>query len=139
MMWHLILPLWVDLLMADATLIMALGGPRIYPAAATRKVGIPSIEYSMIIDRETELFNPITVQVDFWAKGINRAAVIEERIRLLTHRDVSRVLGDYRLWTRYLNSRSHEYTAEEGVTHRSMDFLFEPIRSKYENGGGDDS
>jgi hypothetical protein len=131
MMWHEVIPLWVAMLEADGTLIAALGGQRIYPAQAATPVRIPSVEWVVVTDNEEELFNPFIVQVDYWVKGVNRAAVIEARIRTLTHRDVARVMGDYRLWTRYLDSRTHEYTAEEGVTHRSLDFLFEPLRSKY--------
>lgn len=156
MMWHRVIPAWLALLIADQALMQALNGvavtpaqaaamtpdelqealaqSHIYPAQAARKVGVPSVEYTLpIIDRETELFNPITIQVDYWVRGVNRAAVIENRLRTLTHRDTSRVIGGMRMWTRYLDSRSHEYRAAEGVTHQSLDFLFEPLRSKYQD------
>jgi hypothetical protein len=130
-MWDKVLPAWVALLQADAELMAALGGAHIYPAQAATAVRIPSVEWLIVNDRETELFNEITVQVDFWARGTGRAATIESRLRMLTHRDTSRELGGMRMWTRYLTSRTHQYNAEPGVTHRSLDFLFEPLREKY--------
>lgn len=130
-MWDRLIPAWVNLLEADSALITALGGEHIYPAQASRPVLIPSVEWITIGDVEDESFNPITVQVDYWAKGIAKAAVIERRIRLLTHRDTARVLGSFRTWTRYLDSRSHDYPATPGTVHRSLDFLFEPLRERY--------
>jgi hypothetical protein len=132
MMWHLVLPAWVEMLSDDAELSAELGGAHIYPAQSARPVRVPSVEWVAIIDREEELFNPITVQVDYWARGVPKAAAIEGHIRRLTHRDTARVLGGYRMWTLYQDSRSHQYPAELGVVHRSMDFLFRPLRAKYE-------
>ena len=131
MMWDQVIPDWLDLLEADAALLAALGGSHIYPAQASRPVGIPSVEWFMVSDIEEENFNPFIVQVDIWARGVPKAATIEKRIRLLTHRDTARELGGHRMWTRYLESRQHDYPAEAGVVHRSMDFLFEPLRLKY--------
>ena len=143
MMWDEVIPAWLNLLESDATLTGVLGTDAdgfvpIYPASAGRPVRVPSVEYYFVSDTESELFNPIRVQVDYWAKGIGRAAVIERRVRLLTHRDTSRELGAHRMWTRYLDSRSHDYPADPGVVHRSMDVLFEPLRHRFQNtdGGG---
>jgi hypothetical protein len=136
MMWDIVIPAWVALLEQDADLVAALGGPHIYPAQAARAVRIPSVEWVIVSDRESELFNPVMVQVDIWARGVAAAAVIERRIRALTHRDVSRelVLDEYeglRLWTRYIDSRTHEYRADPGVVHKSIDIQFEPVRARF--------
>jgi hypothetical protein len=134
MTWDVVLPAWVALLEADAALVAALGGAHIYPAQAARAVRIPSVEYVMVDDREGEVFNPLIVQVDYWARGVGAAGLIEQRIRRVTHRDTARTvdLGDdgmLTLWMRYIDSRSHDYTAERGVVHRSMDFRFETVRA----------
>ena len=131
MMWPEVIQAWVALMNADAALIAALGGQHIYPAQAARAVRVPSVEYSLVSDIEEESFNPIIVQVDYWAKGTAASATIERRIRRLTHRDTARTLGSLRLWTRYLDSRSHQYPAELGVVHRSLDFEFTPVRGQY--------
>jgi hypothetical protein len=58
MMWHLVLPAWVEMLKADPELSAELGGPHIYPAQSARPVRVPSVEYTLpIIDREEENFN----------------------------------------------------------------------------------
>ena len=131
MMWDVVVSAWVALLEGDAALVAALGGEHVYPAQASRKVRIPSVEWSLVGDREEESFNPITLQADYFAKSVAQAVVIERRIRQLTHRDTSRELGGHRMWTRYLDSRSHDYPAEPGVVHRSLDFLFEPLRARH--------
>lgn len=132
MRWDFVLEFWTARLLADAALESVMGSATyIYPASAARPVSIPSIEYLMIGDVEEELFNPITVQVDFWVRGIKKAAQVERRIRVLTHSDVGQDLGGERMWLRYLDSRTVEYTAEKGVVHRILDFRFEPIREKY--------
>ncbi len=105
----------------------------VYPAQSARPVRVPSVEYTLpITDIEEENFNPITVQVDYWARGAPKAAAIERRIRLITHRDTARVVGGCRMWTQYLDSRSHEYPAELGVVHRSLDVRLTPVRLKYQ-------
>lgn len=131
MMWDVVLDAWVTLLEADATLTTLMGGSvYVFPAQSNRPVRVPSIEFDIIDEREEELFNPILVQVDYWAKQED-APAIERRIRELTHRDTARTLGDHRMWTMLIETRSHEYPADRGVIHRSMDFEFKPLRSRY--------
>lgn len=132
MMWDLVVEAWLDLLEADTALETELGGDdHIYPAQSSRAARIPSVEWSLVGDLEEESFNPITIQVDIFAKNVRQMVTIERRIRLLTHRDTARVLGGLRMWTRYLDSRSHDYPAQPGAMHRSLDFQFEPLRAKY--------
>ena len=132
MRWDFVIEFWKARLEADAALISVMGSSVfVYAAQAAKPVKVPSIEYLIVGDREEELFNPIQVQVDFWVKGIKKAAQIERRIRLLTHSDVGQELGGERMWLRYLDSRTTEYPAELGVVHKTLDFLFEPMREKY--------
>lgn len=130
MMWDVVLEDWVALLSNDATLRTLLGGAHIYPAQTSSAVRIPSVEWSLVSDVEEETHNPVVVQVDYWAK-VSQAPAIERRIRNLTHRDTARELGGNRMWTRYLESREHEYPADRSVMHRSLDFEFKPLREKY--------
>jgi len=131
MRWDFVIEHWTARLIGDAALTSVLGASGlIYPAQASRPVKVPSVEYQLLGDRETENFNPLSVQVDFWAKGIKKAAQIERRIRILTHRDVAQDLGGERMWLQYIDGRSLEYPAEPGVEHRSLDFLFTPLREQ---------
>lgn len=132
MRWDFVIEHWITRLQADASLVSLMNSSAfIYASGAAKPVKVPSIEYMIVGDREDELFNPIQVQVDFWQRGIKKAAQTERRIRLLTHSDVGQDLGGERLWMRYLESRTTEYPAEPGVVHKILDFLFEPVREKY--------
>lgn len=123
---------WAARLNADAALESVMDGKDlIYPAQAKRPVGIPSIEYLVVADREEELFNPITVFVDFWARGIKKSAQIERRIRTLTHWDVGQDLDGERVWIHISDGRGLEYPADSGVVHKQLEIQFKPIREKY--------
>lgn len=138
MMWPEVLRAYETLLIEDPGLAAELGTDShglvpVYQAQSSRPARVPSVEYTLpLFDLEEENFNPFDVQVDYWARGFEQAATIEFRIRALTHRDTARELGGYRLWTLYLDSRSHEYPADPGVYHRSLDIRFAPLRSKYQ-------
>lgn len=129
MRWDEILEAWTDRLAADPALLQLLGGVHIYPAAAGRAVRVPSLEYLLLTDREDELFNPIGVQVDLFARGTKAAAQLERRVRVLTHHDVAQELAGERMWLQYLDGRSVSYEAEPGVVHRVLDFEFKPVRA----------
>lgn len=132
MRWDQTCEAWTARLTADAPLESILGkAGRIYAAQAARPVTIPSVEYLLVSDREEEWLNPIGVQVDFWARGLRKAAQIERRIRLLTHSDVAQYLDGERIWMQFLDARTVEYPAEAGVVHRILDFMFTPVREKY--------
>lgn len=119
----------VPMLEDDAVLIGATGlaGKYIFAGQASRPVRIPSLEWVLIDDILTEVFNPMEVQFDYWAKNIEQAQVIEGRLRTLLHRDTRRVLAGINMSTLYLDSFTHEYP-QPGITHRSLRFRFEPVR-----------
>lgn len=132
MRWDFVIEHWTDRLEADALLVSVMGAANfVYPAQASHPVKVPSIEYAIVGDREEELFNPITVQADFWARGIKKAAQMERRIRTVTHSDTAQDVGGERMWLRYLDSIQIDYPADPGVVHKALTFLFEPLREKY--------
>jgi len=128
--WDAVEQAIVAALSADDELLAILGGARIYPASASRKVEIPSIEYFMVADIERESLESVVIQIDYWARGRAQAAQIERRIRHLLHADTRRTLGGIEMATLYLDSRDHDHP-EPGVVHRSLDFRFEPVRERY--------
>lgn len=131
MTWPEVMDVVVEMLETDSILIgaTALSGKHIYAAQASRPVRIPSVEWLVIDDVLTEVFNPLEVQFDYWAKSTQQARVIESRLRSLLHRDVRRVLAGINMSTLYLDSFTHEYS-QPGITHRSLRFRFEPVRSR---------
>lgn len=131
MRWDDLVERWTARLLADPALLAALGGNHLYPGQASRPVKIPSVEYLIVGDRETELFDAIRLQVDIFARGLRKAATIERRIRILTHRDVAQDLDGERGWMRYVDSRSVGFPSDPGVVHRILDFDVAMIREMY--------
>src|SRR5690606_12201757 len=99
--WDAVEQAGVAALSADDELLAILGGARIYPSSASRKVEIPSVEYMMISDLERESLESIVIQIDYWARGRAQAAQIERRIRHLHHADTRRRLGGIEMATLY--------------------------------------
>ena len=128
MRWPAVMQAVVTALNADAALVAELGGQYVYPAQSSRPVRIPSVEWSMIGDAVGEVMERVIVQLDYWATSMPEAVTIEARIRAVLHNDVRRTFGGIDMATSYLDSRSHEHP-EPGVVHRSLDFLFEPVRA----------
>jgi hypothetical protein len=132
MRWDYFIEFWTARLLADPALVSVMGRAAfIYPAQSARAVIVPSIEYTLISDTESELFNPIGIQVDLWAKGIKKAAQVERRIRVLTNGDVGQDLGGERVWMQYRDARTLDYPKDAEVIHRTLDFEFEAVRGKY--------
>lgn len=127
MRWDFVITEWVGRMRSDPTL-MTLLHSHFGPANATRPVEVPSAEYIMTGDTESENFNPIRVQVDIFARGIRLAGLIEKRVRLLTHHDVGQVLGGERMWLQYQDARTVDFPSDPGVIHRIVDFQFTPLR-----------
>jgi hypothetical protein len=131
MRWWPLLDPWIAQLLNDAQLVALLGASRIYPAQASRPVTIPSVEWQTVADDESESFNVIRIQLDFWARGVEAAGAIERRLRTVLHHETAFELNGERLWSRYIDSRSIDYLNEPGVLHRALDFELEAIRGRY--------
>lgn len=116
----------VPMMEGDSEFVDVLGGLHLYAAQAARPARVPSVEWMIVGDRYTEIFNPIDVQFDYWAKGSD-AAVIERRLRNRLHRDTRRVIAGINMSTVYTDSFTHEYP-KPGIVHRSLRFRFEPVR-----------
>lgn len=129
MIWpEVITEVVIPMLEADDLLTDELGGFRVYMAQASRPVQIPSVEWLIVSDRLTETLNQVQVQFDYWANSAGQAAVIEERLRSLLHRDRYRTFGDLKMAILYDDSHTHEF-AKPGVIHRSLRFRFDVVRT----------
>lgn len=129
MRWDVVVPAVVAALEADAALIAELGGENIEHMESNEAREIPSIRYTMIYDTEEEVMNPIGVQVDYWARNIEQAFVIEKRIRTVLSTPVRRVFGGIEMLTQYVDGRDMD-DPQPGVVHRSLDFRFEPVKQR---------
>jgi hypothetical protein len=130
MHWDAILPALSETLLADEELVAALGGPHVYDAQSSKAIRVPSVESMMIDDRETENWNPIGIQFDFWARGRSTIAAIESRIRLLCQ-DVAQELDGIPCSISFVSATDLSYPADPGVLHRAVQIEIEVIRQQY--------
>lgn len=113
-------------LRADTALMTALEGARIEPLESGVARRVPDLRYTLIVDREQEVMNPILVQLDYWAADRAQAVTIESRIRAVLNARVRRTVGGIGMWTLYQDSRDGT-DPQPGVVHRSLDFRFVPV------------
>jgi hypothetical protein len=92
-------------------------------------VRVPSVEWLIVSDTLTEVFNPITLQLDYWARHPTQAATIERRLRNRLHRATRRTLEGMDMSTTYEDSLTLE-SPMPGVIHRALRFRIEPVRQR---------
>ncbi|HLS34376.1 MAG TPA: hypothetical protein VK039_12380, partial [Brevibacterium sp.] len=68
---------------ADAELVAALGGPRIYRRREIRQVEVPSVAYTIVTAGLEEVMEPVLTQWDIFAGSMNELVTIERRLRRL--------------------------------------------------------
>lgn len=89
-------------------------------------LSVPLIAWLVFSDRREENTNPIRVQFDVYARGIDQALTIEAAVRAL-HGDTPQTIQGVRMWATLDDARG-DAAPEPEVTHRSLDFIFEPAR-----------
>lgn len=87
---------------------------------------VPSLAWLVYGDRREENTNPIRVQFDIYARGLDQTLTIESAVRRL-HGDTPRTIQGVRMWATLDDARG-DAAPDPGVTHRSLDFIFEPAR-----------
>ena len=140
MTWDEVIAAHVAQLNADATIIATIGADRIWPALDSRvPPHFDAIEWQFLDDFEEEVFNPLLVQWDLRTQSAigttgehawTRAATVERAMRRLMHYDVYRVIGGIYMRSQLDSARTIP-VAEPHQYHRQLDFVYEPLRSKY--------
>jgi hypothetical protein len=123
-----VLDLVLPKLRDDALLLAALGGDHIYSAQSTRPVRVPSVEWLVLRNQIAEVFAPVELQLDYWARSPGSAAEIEERLLALVHSDRRVRVGDLETSALFEEGRTLE-AGQPGVIHRALRFRFDPVRS----------
>jgi|SRR5690625_212502 len=114
---------------ADAELVAALGGPRIYRRREIRQVEVPSVAYTIVTAGLEEVMEPVLTQWDIFAGSMNELVTIERRLRRLYHWAGWREVGGVRMSSLYEASRDHPPPGP-GRWHRSIDFRHQPVRAR---------
>lgn len=91
----------------------------------------PTLEYTLIGDAESELWNPIIIQFDQWAPKMDVVAASERRLRALFHRDLPIVIDGLAMWSQYQDGVTLAAPNRDGFSGRGIRFRFTPIREQY--------
>lgn len=120
---------WVDVMEAVRAELEAdpdLAGVPVLMHGEFTDLKVPSIAWLIYSDRREENTNPIRVQFDIYARGIDQALTIERSVRDL-HGDTPKAIQGVLMWATLDDARG-DAAPEPQVTHRSLDFIFEPAR-----------
>ena len=144
MTWDEVIAAHVAQLNADTTIIATIGADRVFPALDTRAVHMDAIEWQFLDDFEEEVFNPLLCQWDIYTQSRivtggsehawTRAATVERAMRRLMHFDVYRVIGGIYMRSQIDSARTipvQQPPDQPPRYHRQLDFVYEPLRSKY--------
>lgn len=114
-------------LLADSALVAVIGTNVL--RAGEYDFVAPSIEWFIPARGETELFEPFTLQLDCFARTMADLNTIEERVRLVLHRDTWRTLEGVYLHMELEAGR--ELATGKGILGRGLDFFVEVVRGQW--------
>jgi hypothetical protein len=133
--WDTVLRALIVTVEADPLLagIYSVGGVLQFRKIGTGQRVVPSLEYMLIGDSETELWAPCTVQFDQWVKTSEDLRASERRLRGYFHLDVPGPIGGIGMFAQYLDGDDKPMPDREGVFGRSIRFRFTPLRERYDS------
>lgn len=129
MMWDQVLLRLVDLIKTDQTLHGIFGDNS--RMAGTGKLEIPSIEWSLVGDSETELWAPCIIQFDLWHTLPAKIVEAERRLRILFHTSLPATFDGLTMWCEYIDGDILASPDRNNFAGRAVRFKFTPLRSKY--------
>lgn len=135
---------WDDVLagflaeLAAAPELTAIYGDEIRLAGSAEHV-VPLLEATMIADGESELWAPITVQVDLWNKSLTDVRAAENYIRGRYHSQVPIPIGGIPCWAQYSDGTLLAEPGRDGYFGRALRFRFTPLRAAYQGEVNDGS
>ena len=129
MMWDKVMERVRTMILTDATLILLVGDA--FRKAGPNDLVVPLIEWTLLGDTENELWAPMLVQFDCWAKTADDARKIERRLRVMFHQPVMMTLGDIKIFSEYSDGADLATPNRANFTGRAIRFRFSPLRQQY--------
>ena len=126
---------WPDLLAAifdelrASTALGAIFGTS-FTDAEEREFKVPTVRVNVIVNTQTENFEPTIVQFDVWTRNKQQQIIAEAELRKLFHRDTPYVISGVGVFGQY-EGRTRLEGPQDGVLGVAVDYRFEPLRSKY--------
>lgn len=129
MMWDQVIRRLSDIVQSD-TILTDIYGDNMRMAGVSEHV-VPSLEWTLIADAETELWAPCTIQFDQWCLTMDALVRSERRLRALFHTSLPAEFDGLRMDCQYLDGQTLATPDRNDVDGRAVRFRFTPLRSKY--------
>lgn len=130
MIWDDLLERIAVILNADAALSPVFG--QNMRMAGTAEHVVPSLEWTLIADREDELWAPHVIQFDIWSDNVEQVIAAERRVRSLFHQDLPvKFGGDLLAWSQYQDGTVLAMVNRDGFAGRALRFRITPLRGQY--------
>jgi hypothetical protein len=133
MKWHAVLQAIQTDIAADPVLVGIYGAAMRYTGSAP--LAIPSLEFMVVADAETELWAPCTIQLDQWCKEMVDLIASEQRLRRMFHRELPTRFGGATglvMWAQYNDGAPLTTPDRNDFFGRAIRFRFTPLRDLYE-------
>lgn len=129
MMWDHVMKKVVAKIIADPELSAIFGDSVRMAGVSDQKV--PVLEYTLIGDAESELWEPIVIQFDLWTKTAVIGRTAERLMRSRFHKDLPQTIDGVRLWTTYSDGSMLATPDRSSFVGRALRFHFTPLREQY--------
>lgn len=130
MRWDTVVDAWLGLVTPDTDVRSVLGQSPEFYMVGERERAVPSLEYSLIANTESEIWEISDVQLDYFTRSIEDLVKLEKALRGLLHHDLSITVSGIELWSELTGGRPLQGPSD-GVLSRSLDFRLTYLRSKY--------
>src|SRR5690349_3733284 len=127
MMWDQILQRVAATCEANPTLA-GLYGMHMRHATEGGQVHVPSLDWMVVADSETELWAPCLVQFDQWTRSMSDLAASERVLRHLFHRDVPGDFAGIQCFFQYEDGSLLASPERNGFCGRAIRFRLTPLR-----------
>lgn len=132
MRWHDVI--WaISQAAAADSILRGIYADAIY-ANGARNWEIPSLEYDLITDSASELWEPCTVQWDQWCLSMEDLVVSEARLREMFDHAVPTTIQGVVMWAEFTDGASLTAPERSGFYGRAARFRFTPLRDALRRG-----
>lgn len=126
MRWHDVI--WAISREAAADPILAGIYGSVIRMGGTQEHAVPSLEYWIIGDSASELWEPVTIQWDQWVHTLEDLVISEAAIRTLFDHPVPVTIQGVIMWSEFTDGASLVAPDRAGFHGRAARFRFTPLR-----------
>lgn len=119
---------------ADDPTVAGVVGSRVIFATEGADYVVPGLEVSVLSDTVSELWNPLTIQFDIFARTFEQCAAVERVLRSRYHSQIPVTIGGMDVFAQYSDGTVLQLPARDKFFARAVRFTFTPLRAAYSGG-----